>query len=86
MESGRYISWFSSTFSAVSFFSEPVMEQSVRGVQLGAPIDYHSVFHHKEEYPLQESIGLIQTVINTLIRLVEIYSDSRVLYIWPHLF
>lgn len=72
MESGRYISWFSSTFSAVSFFSEPVMEQRVRGVQLSALIDYHSVFYHNEEYPLQESIGLIQTVIDTLNRLVEI--------------
>lgn len=86
MESGRYISWFSSTFSAVSFFSEPVMGGVVRGVQLSAVIDYHSVFHHNEEYLLQESIGLIQTIINTLIRLDEIYSDSRVLCIWPHLF
>lgn len=25
MESGKYISWFSSTFNAVSFFSEPIV-------------------------------------------------------------
>lgn len=53
-------------------------EQQFRGVQLSAVTDYHSVFYHNDEYLLQESIGLIQTVTGTLIRLVEIYSDSRV--------
>lgn len=89
MESGKYISWFSSTFSAVSFFSEPIVRgkdrERIRKMELRAVTDYHLLLHHKEEYPLEQLIGLIHTVINTLISLVVIDSDSTGLCIWTHL-
>lgn len=76
MESGKYISWFSSTFSAVSFFSEPTVKKErhtereserIKEMQLGVITDYHLLLHRKEGYPLQHLIGLIHTVINAVI-------------------
>lgn len=45
-------------------------------IQLRAVTDYHLVLHNKEENPLQQLIGLIYTVINTVINLMVINTDS----------
>lgn len=40
-----------------------------------AVIDYHLLQQHRQEYPLQQLIGLICTVINTIISSVVIDFD-----------
>lgn len=77
MESGRYVSWFSSTFRAVNFFSEPEItgedaerersRESERQTGPKGAIDHHSPQQRREEYPLRLLNGLIWTVINTII-------------------